>query len=376
MRLTDEIFLEETIVKVIIINAILYTNEEKIVKKVNSVKDCMICDLCSAFTERGHDVTLIAAEEYKPIDDEGFPFHIVWLKSYFKLIFIANKIPFNLGIRKYLRSHDFDLIISSEAFSMDTFLAAITCPEKLIIWQEMAFHQRMAKQLASKLWHNVIIRLFYKDVRVVPRSDNAKAFISKYMTNVSPVIIQHGIDLAKFNYEMNKDRTFIVSSQLIARKRIDLIIKAFCNFCANSSNEFVLYIAGDGDQKKNLELLTNRLGIADKVIFLGKVPHSELIGYLRKAMAMLVYTQKDNSMISIAESIAVGTPVITTNVPDNAKYVKDYNLGIVSDNWDWQELDKIVADNQRYISNCKEYRVNLDNRHNVGLFIEEFSKLV
>ena len=91
---------------------------------------------------------------------------------------------------------------------------------------------------------------------------------------------------------------------------------------------------------------------------------------------MLVYTQKDNSMISIAESIAVGTPVITTNVPDNAKYVKDYNLGIVSDNWDWQELDKIVADNQRYISNCKEYRVNLDNRHNVGLFIEEFSKLV
>ena len=97
--------------KVIIINAILYTNEEKIVKKVNSVKDCMICDLCSAFTERGHDVTLIAAEEYKPIDDEGFPFHIVWMKSYFKLIFIANKIPFNLGIRKYLRSHDFDLII-------------------------------------------------------------------------------------------------------------------------------------------------------------------------------------------------------------------------------------------------------------------------
>ena len=133
---------------------------------------------------------------------------------------------------------------------------------------------------------------------------------------------------------------------------------------------------GEGEERSSLEGQVNKLGIEENVLFFGKMPHAQLKEYLACAMAMLVYTQKDNSMISIAESIAVGTPVITTNVPDNAKYVKDYNLGIVSDNWDWQELDKIVADNQRYISNCKEYRVNLDNRHNVGLFIEEFSKLV
>lgn len=50
--------------------------------------------------------------------------------------------------------------------------------------------------------------------------------------------------------------------------------------------------------------------------------HSELMYYLAKAQAMLVYTEKDNSMISSAESIAVCTPVVTISIPDNAIVIK------------------------------------------------------
>lgn len=360
--------------KVLIVNAILYTNEDKIVRKVNSIKDCMIFDLCKAFVNKGHEVTLIAAEEYKPLNVEEYPFEIVWFRSYFKQIFTANKIPYNIGIKKYLKDTKFDFVISSEVFSLDTLLVAKTCPQKLIIWQEMAFHQKMARQMASKFWHNVIVKIFYKNVEVIARTDKARKFISKYCSNVSDKIIQHGIDLKKFNFEAHKNKSFIIASQLIDRKRIDLIIKAFGEFIKQINDDYTLFIAGEGEKRIELEKLTHSLGLDSKVIFLGKLPHKELIEYLSNAKAMLIYTKKDNSMISIAESIAVGTPVITTSIPDNAKYIKENRLGIVSDCWGVKELENVINNNSKYVNNCKEYRHQLDNEHNVDLFIDEFKK--
>ncbi len=360
--------------KVLIINAILYTNEDRRVKKVDSIKDCMICDLCKAFVKKGHDVTLIAAEDYKPTSDEKYPFNIIWMKSYLKNIFPANKIPFNYGIKNHLKNNNYDLIISSEVFSIDTLLAVKYSPDNLIIWQEMAFHQRMAKQLASKFWHNVFVKHMYKGVRIVPRTDNAKRFIEKYSDNVSDTIIQHGIDLKKFTLETNKNNSFIVSSQLIKRKRIDKILHAFSNFCVKTNENYILNIAGDGECRAELEALSKSLNIDDKVRFLGKLPHASLVKYLSKAKGMLIYTEKDNSMISIAESIAVGTPVITTSVPDNSRYINENGLGLVRDNWGSNELELLIENNEQYIDNCIKYRNFLDDTYNVELFVKESAK--
>lgn len=357
--------------KVLIINAILYTNEDRIVKKVDSVKDCMICDLCKAFAKQGHDVTLIAAEEYKPIKYEIYGFNVIWMKSYLKNIFPANKIPFNYGIKNHLKNNKYDLVISSEVFSLDTLLAVKYSPKKLIIWQEMAFHQKMAKQMASKFWHNVFVKHMYKGIRIVPRTDNAKRFIKKYANNVSDTIIQHGIDLEKFAPEKHKNNSFIVSSQLIKRKRIDRVLHAFARFCEKTTKEYILNIAGEGECRAELEELSKVLGIDNKVVFLGKLPHAALVEYLSKAKGMLIYTEKDNSMISIAESIAVGTPVITTSVPDNARYIRENGLGIVNDNWGEKELQTLIDSNDVYIRNCIDYRHCLDDIYNVELFVKE-----
>ena len=361
--------------KILIVNAILYTNENKKVRTCNSVQDCMIIDLCKAFAENGHDVTLVAAEEYKPLTDESFNFRVIWMKSYFRGIFPANKIPFNFGLLNHLRHNSYDYIICSEVFSLDSLLAVMLQKNKIIIWQEMAFHQKLAKKLASKFWHNVIVRLFFGNVRVVPRTENAKKFISLYCNNVSSTVIQHGINLNKFVFCSKKSKFFMISSQLIPRKRIDKIIYAYSDFCNKYGNDYKLYIAGDGDEKTKLVDLVNRLKLNDHVVFLNKLPHSSLVKYLSEAIALLIYTEKDNSMISISEAIAVGTPIVTTSVPDNSVYIRDNSLGIVSDCWGADDLIKVVRNNSKYVDNCNKYRATLDNNFNVNLFIDEFMKL-
>ena len=359
--------------KVLIVNAILYTSESKKVKKVSSIKDCMIYDLCKAFYEKGHEVTLIAADDYRPINKEEYPFKIIWMKSYLPKVFIPNKIPYNHGITKYINSHNFDLIICSEVFSLDTLMAVRSKNKNIIIWQEMAFHQKMAKQMASKFWHNVIVKHRYKSVRIVPRTENAKRFISNYSNNVSPNIIPHGVDTEKFHAVEEKEDYFVVVSQLIERKRIDQIIQAFADYREKENKQFLMYILGDGDQADALRKLAKSLLVSDAVIFTGKKNHDDMVDILSRARAMLVYTRKDNSMISIAESLSVCTPVLTTSVPDNALSIKENELGIVKDEWTWKELKTIVCDNERFVNNCLKYRDQLDNKHNVDMFIEEMN---
>ena len=196
-----------------------------------------------------------------------------------------------------------------------------------------------------------------------------------YCNNVSSTVIQHGIDLNKFDFYPIKSKYFMVSSQLIPRKRIDKIIYTYSDFCDKYGKDYNLYIAGDGDDKTKLVDLVKRLKLNDHVFFLNKLPHSSLVSYLSKASALLIYTEKDNSMISISESIAVGTPIVTTSVPDNSMYIRDNSLGIVSDCWGADDLVKVVHNNSEYVHNCQKYRTTLDNNYNVNLFINEFMKL-
>ena len=212
-----------------------------------------------------------------------------------------------------------------------------------------------------------------KNIRIVPRSINAYEFISKYCKNVSKEYIDHGVNLNEFTADKNKKNQFIVLSQLIERKRIDGIIKIFTDYNKKIDNESVLNIIGKGDQEENLKLLVEKLNMKDKIIFKGFMYHKDMIDILEKSKAMIVNTIKDNSMISIVESLATCTPIITTDVPFNSHYIKKYNLGIVKKELSYLDIKEINEKNLDYINNCFKYRPKLSNEYKVQQFINEYN---
>ncbi|MBQ7739998.1 MAG: glycosyltransferase [Eubacterium sp.] len=164
-----------------------------------------------------------------------------------------------------------------------------------------------------------------------------------------------------------KEKYFAVVSQLIERKQIDKIIDKFSAF-SKANPEYKLYIFGEGDKESGLKEQVKDLKLEEKVVFFGKASHDELKSYLSKASALLVYTRKDNNMVSIVESIACATPVVTTSVPYNASYIKENGLGIVNDAWNESDLERIVSD-KKYIENCLNYRNNISTKGKVEAFL-------
>ncbi len=358
--------------KILIVNPIIYTCETNDIKKVNSIKDTMIYDLCLGFKDIGVSVTLAASDKYMPTQKEEYPFDVLWLKTSLTGIFPPNTLPFCPDVVKTAKNGNYDLIITSEVFSLNSLALSIRCKKNLIVWHELAKHNRMMHGIPSKIWYGIVARIFFKNTMIVARSKQAKDFISCYCRNVSDIVIDHGVNLDKFTPCTQKENYFCVSSQLISRKRIDGIIEKFADYLKKYDENSCLYIMGNGEEEENLKELTVRLGVENSVIFTGNLPHTQLIEILKKAKAMLVNTEKDNNMVSVVESIALATPVITTSVPYNSSYIRENELGIVSDGWGASELLKIQ--DSKYVDNCLAYRPSLGTQTKAQAFIDMFNK--
>lgn len=361
--------------KLVVINPILYTNETQNIKKVNSIKDTMIYNLCLEFKRDGHEPILISSKDYEPIVDKNYDFKIIFLESKFQRIFKPNCFPLLSKLGKTLKKEcgEFDLIISSEVFMMSSLYVSMKYKNKTIIWHELAKHNNILKKIPSKFWYNIIARIFFRNTRIVARSKNAQDFIRNYCNNVSDIYIDHGVSLDEFEYSKQKQHQFVVVSQLIKRKHIDGIIMAFMDFLKNSV-DYKLYIIGSGDEEENLKsLVTDQY--AENILFLGQMSHYEIIPVLSKSMALVINTEKDNNMLSIVEAIATATPIITTDIPYNVDYIKKNHLGVVTTSVSKFDFEMILKNLDMYVDNCVKYRECVSNHYHINQFLEELRLL-
>lgn len=357
--------------KVLVINPIMYTSETRNINRANSIKDTMMYDFCLAFHEMGHEITLVGGEPFMPQIKEEYPFEVLWWECKGKRLFMPHCLPYMPETRRYIKQHiaEYDLIITSEVFSLNSLMAYMAAPKKVIIWHELAKHNAIMKKIPSKIWYGFIARFFLGEAKIVARSNEARYFIKHYCRNVDEMVIDHGVNIDKFKASTVKDNSFVVCSQLIERKCIDGIIEKFGVFLKKYNPAFRLYIIGNGELEQRLRKQADDAGLSDSVVFKGRMTHSELLPILSKARALLVNTVKDNNMVSIVESIAVGTPVVTTDIPLNSAYIQKYKLGIAKPRWNEDDLQEVVLNNEDYVGNCMNYRYTLSTKKRVEQFI-------
>lgn len=352
---------------VLIINPILATPDASgNLPRLGSIKDTMIYGMALGFLAAGHTPTLVAAADFRPTTPEIYDFPVIFLPTSIQRFCPPGLLPYMPGLSSWLRRHSgsFDIVIAKECFSLATLSAARVCPRKTLVWQELAAHQRRFRRIPSRLWHNVIARLFMRSLRAVGCSPAARDFLSNYLPLTAPGFIEHGIDDSKFHPcdPALKQRRLITSSQLIPRKNVASILRKFAAFHKMSGYEDVtLTIAGDGIERPALEKLAARLGIAGSVSFVGFLPRHILGRLVAGSLAFLVDTKADLNVISIVEAVAAGIPVVTNRIPLTAPWIDSEGLGIAKDGWDASDLASIVDNASDYASRCRAVAPSLSS---------------
>lgn len=131
----------------------------------------------------------------------------------------------------------------------------------------------------------------------ISNSNNVKKRILKYYRRDSTVIYPP-VDVESMIFETKKQDYYLVVSQLVSYKRIDLAVQAF--------NEFKkeLIIIGEGEEYKKLKKIAN-----SNIKFLGWQSEENLRQYYASAKAFIFPGEEDFGITPV-EAQASGTPVI------------------------------------------------------------------
>lgn len=360
---------------ILILNFILSTSVNGQIIRRDTNRDTMIYTMARGFVACGHRVTLLASEEYRPLNSERNEFEVKYFPSFLPKVFRPDLLPCPRGLRKYLKANhsEYDMLLTIETFSIPTLVAAQVCPEKLLIWQEVGVYQKFVFKLPAKFWCHVVARMFMRDIPLVAMSPGAKRFTQKFMDNVRPEVVAHGADATLFYPADDCEDYFIITAMMVKRKRIDTMIVAFADFVHKYPEERTrLKIIGEGPEESNLKELARKSGVAGRIDFLGFMNHADMASIERKAKAFLVNTASDLNMVSVTEAIANGTPVLMNTVAETREYVKAYGCGIVKDGWGAEELREMSASYRMFHENAVKARHHFVNTGVADMLCDSF----
>ena len=168
-------------------------------------------------------------------------------------------------------------------------------------------------------------------------------------------VVHCGLSIAKYAFRPPKEKIkrLFCAARLSPEKGLTFAIEAL-RILLDKGYDLELRLAGGGPSKTHLEALTNQLGVADRVHFLGFLTEDEVISELQTSDLFVLPSFVEGVPVSAMEAMAVGVPVIATNIAGTSELIEDGKTGILIRPSDSQALAEAVV---RMIEDY-EFRLN------------------
>ena len=146
--------------------------------------------------------------------------------------------------------------------------------------------------------------------------------------------LRNGVDLEMFRPLDRKNIRRVMGlggpviasvGHLIERKGHHLVIDALA-----SIPDATLLIAGDGEEERALKTQAKRLGLRERIRFLGAVPHGELADIYNAADVLVLASSREGWPNVLLEAMACGTPCVAADVWGNAEIISTPAAGALT----------------------------------------------
>jgi len=139
-------------------------------------------------------------------------------------------------------------------------------------------------------------------------------------------------------------KTILFVGRLHPEKNIETLFYAYKKVL-ETHNNVILAVVGTGPEGEKCRELVEKLGLADKVKFLGYVPHAQIPKYYNVADIYVLTSIWEEWSNTIMEAMASRVPVIATNVGGNPYLVKDKETGFLVP----PNVPHVLAEKIRYV---------------------------
>ncbi|MGA0199338.1 MAG: glycosyltransferase family 4 protein [Prochlorotrichaceae cyanobacterium] len=116
---------------------------------------------------------------------------------------------------------------------------------------------------------------------------------------------------------------FIFVGSIISRKGVNDLLEACYILQRQEIQNYSVLIVGDGDQRSELEALTQQYGLNDRIIWVGRVDYRDISTYFHHADVFVLPTLEDTWGLVILEALLLGKPVLVSTGAGASELVID-----------------------------------------------------
>ena len=268
---------------------------------------------------------------------------------------------FPLAIEQFDLS-DYDLVISSESgVAKGVVLPASAChicychTPMRYLWDMYHFYRKYRQRAVSKLVfalaaHYLRMWDYASAARVSHFIANSTAVSRRIATHYGreSVVIPPPVSVEKFFVSESIEDYYLIVSELVQYKRVDLAVKAF------SRLDSPLLIVGNGPERRHLQKLATA-----NVKFVGFVPEERLAHLYSTARAVLMPGVEDAGIVPV-EAQASGRPVIAFRAGGALDTIMEGETGLFFDELQPESLSAAI---QRFETTSKYYCPKIIRQH-------------
>ena len=315
-----------------------------------------------ALTELGHNVFVFAQNEPDYVDKEPFIFRYPALDLGLPGDFPAT-IPFSPFIDNLFPPLKVDVIHSHHPVLLGQ--AAANKAREYNLPLVFTFHTRyrdyshyfpLNQEIVQEFIKNTIdswLRVYMRRCHhiVVPSKSIRDILFSEYYVKGPITIVPTGIELEPYQAAdgasirqqrgWGEQTVLITVGRLAKEKNLGRLLQAFA-LVVQRHPDVRLVILGDGPYRKDLVELTESLGIAPSVDFVGKVPFEEIPCYLKAADLFCFSSLTETQGLVTVEAMAAGLPVAAVDATGTRDVIEHGKDGLLTPD-DSQALAQAIS---------------------------------
>jgi len=325
-------------------------------------QEIVVDALARQYLNKGHDVVVLAPYPRRPLRarDETLPYPVVRHPRFFSTrLFVS---WYRVFLNRLHSAHRTE-ILHCHGLYPPGFLASLTRGHRSIP-TVITSHGGDVQENNVRLLKPLLRRRVIQGLTAADKLVAISRFTESRMRALCPgtpiISIPNGVDLSPFlkpaprpeglDAAILPRKYFLFVGRLKARKGVDVLLEAF----AKMPSPYPLVIAGDGEERLDLENLTARLGLKSRVWFVGPVHHPAKAYLFQNALATVVPSRDWEAFGLVAlESFAGGTPVIGTRLPGLEDLIEPGKTGWLVSPDSAQDLAHALAEASSNPTHCR-----------------------
>jgi 1,2-diacylglycerol 3-alpha-glucosyltransferase len=282
--------------------------------------------------DAGHEVHIVTPEYQDYEDEEPYVYRVPALDLPGTLSG-SLALPLKAPIAATIQGIKPAVIHSQQPYLMGDVAAALAQDTNVpLVW---TFHTRydtnakeyfpIAPELATSIVNRIIERYLEQCAQVISPTASIQDFIRRQYAPQVPVnVVPTPIDLSAYvaveprrvraTLAPEDGKLLMYVGRLAIEKNLDFLLRAFAQIVAGCPSARLAFV-GEGLAEDDLRQMAHELGLEERIIFTGAIPHDEVPHYTAAADMFVFSSLTDTQGLVLMEAMAAGTPVVAVEAP-------------------------------------------------------------